>query len=86
MKMKRQAAYDSVKIGDTADFVVAQFGDPSVKEGPEKPFFRYAAKKCEFPCTERLWFENRFALDIEAWSVSLGPDGRVVGKYHWLSP
>ena len=86
VKMRRQAAYDSVKIGDTADFVVARFGNPSVREGPEKLFARYASSKCQLPCAERLWFENRLTLDLEAWSVSLGSDGRVVEKYHWVSP
>lgn len=86
IKMQRQAAYDSVKIGDTGDFVIALFGKSSVSENSEKPFYRYASKNCSLPCVERLWFENRLALDIEAWSVSLGKDGRVVEKYHWVSP
>jgi hypothetical protein len=86
VRTKRQWSYDSVKTGDTAQFVVGQFGIPSVKETPEKPFLRYASTECHVPCAERLWFENRLALDIEAWSVSLGNDGRVVEKYHWASP
>jgi hypothetical protein len=86
VRTKRQWSYDSVKIGDTAEFVIGQFGIPSVKETPEKPFLRYASTECHVPCAERLWFENRLALDIEAWSVSLGNDGRVVEKYHWASP
>ena len=86
IKMRREAAFESVRIGDTADFVVARFGSPSVTEGPEELFSRYATSKCKLPCAQRLWFENRLALDTEAWSVSLGVDGRVVGKYHWVSP
>jgi hypothetical protein len=86
IKMKRQAAYDSVKVGDTADSVILRFGDPSVREGQEKLFSRYASSRCQSPCVERLWFENRLALDIEAWSVSLGSDGKVIEKYHWVSP
>lgn len=86
VRIKRQASYDSVRIGDTADVVLAQFGDPSVKEAPDKFFGRYASTKCRSPCVQRLWFENRLALDIEAWSVSLGSDGRVVEKNHWISP
>ena len=86
IKMKRQAAYDSIKIGDTVDFVITQFGNPSVRENQEKLFARYASSKCQSPCVERLWFENRLELDIEAWSVSLGSDRRVVEKYHWVSP
>jgi hypothetical protein len=84
--MKRRAAYNSIRIGDSASFVITQFGNPSVREQPDHPFARYASSKCESPCVERLWFENRLTLDIEAWSVSLGSDGRVVEKYHWISP
>jgi hypothetical protein len=86
VRTKRQSSYDSVKIGDTAEFVIGQLGIPSVRETPENQFLRYASKKCQMPCVERLWFENRLALDIEAWSVSLGNHGRVVEKYHWVSP
>ena len=84
--IKHQNAFDSINIGDTADSVMARFGNPSVREGPERLFSRYASAKCVSPCVERLWFENRLALDLEAWSVSLGSDGKVVDKYHWVSP
>jgi hypothetical protein len=86
INMKHQAAYDSVKVGDPADLVILRLGSPSVREDQEKLFSRYASSKCQPPCVERLWFENRLALDMEAWSVSLGDDGRVVEKYHWVSP
>jgi hypothetical protein len=56
------------------------------REGPEKAFSRYASTKCQAPCVERLWFENRMALDLEAWSVSIGSDGKVVEEYHSVSP
>jgi hypothetical protein len=86
VRAKRQEAFNSIKVGDAADSVVARFGNPSVRERPEKLFPRYASTKCQAPCVERLWFENRLALDLEAWSVSLGSDGKVVEKYHWISP
>jgi hypothetical protein len=37
-------------------------------------------------CVERLWFENRLGLDIEAWSIELDRGSRVVHKAHWVSP
>ena len=74
--MKRQNAFNSINIGDTAGAVIARFGNPSFREGPEKLFSRYATVKCEPPCVERLWFENRLALDLESWSVSLGSELR----------
>jgi hypothetical protein len=85
-KDESQEAFNSVKIGDTEDFVISLFGNPSVREGPMKLFARYASSNCQLPCVERLWFENRLALDIEAWSISLGRDGRIAEKYHWVSP
>jgi hypothetical protein len=79
-------AFNSINEGDTAISVVEIFGEPSVREGPDKLFTRYGASRCQSPCAERLWFENRLALDLEAWSVSLGSDGRVVRKSHFVSP
>jgi hypothetical protein len=86
VRAKRQEAFNSVNVGDMATSVVARFGTPSVRERPEKLFPRYTSSRCQSPCVERLWFENRLALDLEAWSVSLESDGRVVEKYHWVSP
>ena len=77
---------DTIEFGDTEAAVIAKMGIPSVKESKETPFYRYATNGCAPPCVYRLWFENRLALDLEAWSISLGTDGRVVGKYHWVSP
>jgi hypothetical protein len=81
VRTKRQKAFSTISVGDSVDSVIERFGNPSVRETTEKLFTRYAT-----PCAERLWFENRLALDIEAWSVSIGTDGRVVEKYHWVSP
>jgi hypothetical protein len=86
VQTKREDAFNSIQVGDTADSVVARFGSPSVRESPEKLFSRYASTRCQAPCVERFWFENRMALDLEAWSVSIGSDGKVVEKYHWVSP
>jgi hypothetical protein len=86
VRAKRQEAFNSVSVGDMATSVVARLGTPSVREGPEELFPRYTSSGCRSPCVERLWFENRLALDLEAWSVSIGSDGRVVEKYHWVSP
>ena len=82
-----ETAFDAVRIGDTANSVVKAFGSPTVRENPEKLFSRYADTKCQTPCAERLWFENRLVpAGFEAWSVSLGRDDKVIGKYHWVSP
>jgi hypothetical protein len=79
-------AFDSVRIGDTKESVLKQFGKPSVSEKEDVPFVRYSSIACSAPCVERLWFENRMTFDIEAWSIELGADHRVVHKAHWVSP
>jgi hypothetical protein len=86
VRTKRQEAFNAINVGDTAASVVARFGNPSVRETPEELFSRYASTKCQFPCAERMWFENRLTFDLEAWSVSIGTNGRVIEKYHWVSP
>ena len=86
ISLNRQEAFKSIKIGDSADTVLKHLGPPSVKERPEKLFSRFANTGCEAPCAERWWFENTMGLDIEAWSVWLDADGKVLEKYHWVSP
>lgn len=79
--------FESVTTGQTEQQVVDAMGQPSVREksgGP--PFRRYTAYACEAPCAERLWFENRLGMDLDAWSVELSADGRVVKKSRWVSP
>jgi hypothetical protein len=83
----RNGAFEAVQIGDSERRILDLFGvQPSVREKPSALFSRYASAPCEAPCVERLWFENRLSLDIEAWSVELDKDGRVIKKSHWVSP
>jgi hypothetical protein len=83
----RNKAFDAVQIGDTEANVIARFGTaPSVRERQGVLFARYASQSCMNPCVERLWFENRLAFDIEAWSVEFDRGARVVQKTHWSSP
>jgi hypothetical protein len=83
---ERERAFDSVRIGDTKESVLKQFGKPSVSEKKEAPFLRYSSIACSEPCEERLWFENAMTFGVEAWSIELGTDHRVVHKAHWASP
>ena len=82
---KRNTAFDSINVGDTEANVISKFGMPSVREKQGVLFRRYAITACQNPCVERLWFENGLTLYIEAWSVELGKDGRVIDKAHWVS-
>jgi hypothetical protein len=86
IKRSREAAFDATKLGDTYDDVVNRFGVPAVTDGEGKEFTRYASEPCKSPCEKRLWFENRLFFDMEAWSVSLDNNGKVIEKYHWASP
>jgi hypothetical protein len=78
-------AFNSIQLGDSRQAVAAVFGVPSVVELPGQPFMRYASTPC-VGCKERLWFENRLSLDIEAWSIELNFEDRVMKKSAWQSP
>ena len=79
-------AFNLINIGDAKLEVFRKLGNPSAREKAETLFSRYASQECKSPCVERLWFENRLALDLEAWSIELGEDNRVIKKTHWVSP
>ena len=79
------AAFDQVSVGDTEASALVMLGAPSVREVPGKPFLRYATTPCQSPCVERLWFENRLLLDIEAWSVEVDARHTIVSRAHWVS-
>jgi hypothetical protein len=85
-KHGNEASFASIRVGASEESVISIFGNPSKRERAEEPFARYASAKCEFPCAERLWFENRMFLDVEAWSVSIDNTGHVIRKDHWVSP
>lgn len=86
LSASKSRAFDSIKPGDSRKAVVDVLGAPDVRELPEQLFARYASKPCSGACTERLWFENKLSLGIEAWSVELDKNGRVIHKAYWNSP
>lgn len=83
---KHADAFEKVSIGDTRELVASLFGTPSHVEQPDERFVRYTSYGCQKPCVERLWFENRFLPSIEAWSVELDKDNRVIDKAYWVLP
>lgn len=84
---RRAREFEGVTIGQTEQQVIGAFGQPSVREkSGDAPFRRYTAHPCEAPCAERLWFENRMGMDLDAWSVEFSDDGKVIKKSHWVSP
>lgn len=82
----KSRAFDAIKVGDSRTLVIDSLGNPDVEEHPEKLFARYASKPCEGLCKERLWFENKLSFGIEAWSVELDQNSRVIRKAYWNSP
>ncbi|MGN6482702.1 hypothetical protein [Luteibacter sp.] len=42
--------------------------------------------RCKSPCVRRLWWIHPLLPDMEAWTVDLDSDGKVVKTYHWSSP
>jgi hypothetical protein len=79
-------AFEKTSDGDASSKVLAQFGEPSVREHPGAPFLRYATSECASPCAIRLWWEHPVLRGMEAWSVELDSSGRAVHKAHWVSP
>ncbi len=86
LSASKSRAFDSIKPGDSRKVVVDALGTPDVRELPGRLFARYASKPCGGACKERLWFENKLSLGIEAWSVELDQNGRVINKAYWHSP
>jgi hypothetical protein len=82
----KSVAFERIQIGDTKEDVINSLGKPSKIEQSGILFSRYATQQCQSPCSERLWFENRLIIDIEAWSVELDKNNKVIKKSHWLSP
>ena len=84
---RKSNAFDLVNIGDSEEKIARELGAPSVRERWDgTPFRRYTAYQCQMPCMERLWFENRLGLDMEAWSVELDTNRRIIKKSRWVSP
>jgi hypothetical protein len=82
----RTQALDKIAVGDTQESVIARLGQPSRSELPSKPYTVYASLGCVAPCAVRLWWEWPVFRGIEAWSVDLGANHRVLHSSHWVSP
>lgn len=82
----KSAAFDLIKVGDTREMVIDKLGKPSHIEQPGILFSRYAIHQCNNPCVERLWFENPLVIGIEAWSVEIDKNDKVINNSHWVSP
>ncbi|APG03669.1 hypothetical protein BJI69_06960 [Luteibacter rhizovicinus DSM 16549] len=64
---------------------MAAFDAPFVARQAGRGYTKYEDTGCKSPCVERLWFENKLSL-VEAWSIDIDREGRVVDKGRWVSP
>jgi len=80
------AALAKVRVGDTEQEALVQLGTPTFRESKGVPYLRYTGKACVSPCAERLWWEWPIAPGIEAWSVEVDVNSKVLKTYHWVSP
>jgi hypothetical protein len=81
-----ERAFETTSNGEMNSLVVGRFGEPTVRELPEKHYLRYASRACQNPCAVRLWWEHPVLRGFEAWSVEFDDSGKVVHKTHWVSP
>lgn len=80
------SAVSQIAVGDPEAAVIGRLGQPSFRELAGSPYLRYTGTPCTSPCATRLWWEWPLLPGIEAWSVELGQDHKVVKTYHWVSP
>ncbi|MBO9688305.1 MAG: hypothetical protein J7598_17010 [Mitsuaria chitosanitabida] len=78
--------FDELKTGMSRSEVIALMGTPTQVERPGVPFTRHSSVACSAPCAERLWYEHHLMPDVEARSVDLDANGKVIDKYRWTSP
>lgn len=81
-----ERAFDAINIGDSQTAVLERFGTPGIVEVSGVLFPRYASTPCRVPCARRLWWEHPIFVGMEAWSVEVDNDRRVMQKAHWASP
>ena len=73
-----------ISVGDSREQVVQLLGKPKSVEKCGEPFGNPGGK---FNCKEDYLYASPYAPVIpEYWSVSFDASGRVVEKYHFLSP
>jgi hypothetical protein len=82
----RSDKFERINVGDTKAAVIAVFGEPTHIEPPNIIYPSYAYEKCQDPCVERLWYQNKLDLVAEAWEFEIDKDNRVISRYHWVSP
>lgn len=79
-------AFANIAVGDTQSAVLAKMGAPSYREPAGNSYARYTGYPCMSSCVTRLWWEWPLTPGMEAWSVELDHEGRVIRPYRWESP
>jgi hypothetical protein len=78
------AKFERIAVGDTREQVVRLLGKPRRIEKCGEPFGNPGGKP---GCVEDYLYASPYApLIPEYWSVSFDKNGRVIEKYHYVSP
>ncbi|MGA7439260.1 MAG: hypothetical protein WBW32_14160 [Luteibacter sp.] len=83
---------EEIRLGASEQSVVSSFWFTPGVEVATSPdpaagrAFTTADSRCKAPCVRRLWWIHPLLPDIEAWTVDLDGDGKVIKTYHWSSP
>lgn len=80
-----ERGFASVVPGNTAEQVMKRMGNPDVREASQL-FVRYTDVACVAPCAQRLWWEHPILKGVEAWSVEINIEGKVIHKARFVSP
>src|SRR3954471_16385577 len=76
--------FASVAVGDSREEVFNKLGRPRRVERCGEPFGNPGGK---LGCKEDFLYSSPFApLIPEYWSISLDREGKVIDKYHYVSP
>lgn len=59
--------------------------ETSARAGPASGWTT-TSTRCAAPCVRRLWWVHPLLPDLEAWTVDLDGEGKVIGRYRWSSP
>jgi hypothetical protein len=83
-------AINALAIGDTETrarelFWFTPGEETPAHTGPARGWTT-SGTRCTLPCVRRLWWVHPLLPDLEAWTVDLNDQGKVIASYRWSSP
>ena len=83
-------AMHAVTVGTTEGRARASFWFTPEPETANHPgpaaAFAVESTRCMRPCVLRLWWVHPLLPGLEAWTVDIDKDDKVIGRSHWSSP